>query len=282
MTMPAAPRDLEDIELDLLLEALHQRFGYDFGGYARASLRRRVQNLLIHTGVANISQLTERVLHGGVPITEVVDQLSVPVSEFFRDPPSFATMLRLVFPLLASYPHINVWQAGCARGEEVYSLAILLEEAGLYERTRIWATDISEKSLALAREGIYPARELPQYADSYRLAGGRHSFSDYFHARYGHIKLDDALKRNVTFAPHNLAADGVFCETQLILCRNVLIYFQPPLQQRALALFADSLVRGGFLCLGEKESMSRHEIRERFTLLDRRAALYRRNPSAHG
>jgi chemotaxis protein methyltransferase CheR len=275
-------RGVEDIEIDLFVEALRRRHGYDFSGYAQASFRRRVQNLVIHSGAANISQLTERILHNGVSITEVVNQLSVPVSEFFRDPPSFVTLLRSVFPVLASYPHINIWQAGCARGEEVYSLAILLEEAGLYERSRIWATDISEQSLETASEGIYPARELRQHAESYLQAGGKRTLSDYFHARYGHIKLDDALKRNVTFAPHNLAADGVFCEAHLILCRNVLIYFQPELQQRALGLFADSLVRGGFLCLGEKESMARHEIRDQFSIVDRRASLYRRSSGSHG
>ncbi len=269
-------RSVEDIELGLFVEALKQRHGYDFSGYAEASFRRRVQGLCIHFRTDNISQLTEQLLHDRIAVGDVVSQLSVPVSEFFRDPPSFATLRRAVFPVLASYPHINIWQAGCARGEEVYSLAILLTEAGLYDRCQIYATDISEHALTAAREGVYPDRELRQSASSYFEAGGSGTLSDYFHARYGHIKLDDDLKRNVTFAEHNLALDGVFCEAQLVLCRNVLIYFKPPLQRRALDLFHASLVRGGFLCLGNKESLSRHDIGDQFTLVDRQGPLYRR------
>lgn len=266
---------LQDLEIELLIRALQARHGYDFSQYASASFRRRVQNLLVHYQLTNISQLTERVLHDDSLLVEIIGRLSVPVSEFFRDPQTFATLRREVFPLLASYPHINIWQAGCAHGEEVYSLAILLSEAGLYERSRIYATDMSAQALEQAREGIYTTRELKLYAENYLQAGGRQTFSDYFHARYGHIKLDDALKRNVVFAQHNLASDAVFCEAHLILCRNVLIYFQPPLQQRVTALFRDSLVRGGFLCLGAKETLGAHEAARGFSVADRRASLYR-------
>ncbi len=266
---------VEDIEVDLLIRALQQRHGYDFSQYAQASFRRRVQGLVSHLGLANVTQLIERALHDPALITEIIGRLSVPVSEFFRDPPSFVTLQREVFPLLASYPHINIWQAGCARGEEIYSLAILLSEAGLYDRSRIYATDISEQALEQAREGIFSSRDLRQHSDNYLQSGGTHTLSDYFHARYGHIKLDDALKRNVIFAQHNLAVDGVFCEAHLILCRNVLIYFQPPLQSRVIGLFRDSLVRGGFLCLGAKETVGQSQDRRDFTVVDRRASLYR-------
>lgn len=265
----------EDVELDLFVRALQQRHGYDFSGYARASFKRRVQTLVDHFGLANISQLTERVLHWDDCIPDVIARLSVPVSDMFRDPEVFDCLRRDVFPVLASYPHINIWQAGCAHGEEVYTLAILLTEAGLYERTRIYATDISAHALDVAREGIYASRELQNWASSYLQAGGQGTLSDYFHARYGHIKLDESLRRNVVFSTHNLVADAVFCEAQLILCRNVLIYFRPPLQQRAIALFRDSLVRGGYLCLGNKESLSFTGHAGAFSAVDSRHAIYR-------
>ena len=266
---------LHDLEIELLVQALKVRHGYDFGDYAQASLKRRVIGLVDHLGLNSITQLTDRVLHEQVPIAEVVARLSVSVSEMFRDPEVFAKLRSEVFPFLASFPHFNIWQAGCAHGEEVYSLAILLTEAGLYDRAQIYATDISQPALDAAREGIFANRELRAYADNYLRAGGRHTLSDYFHSRYGHIKFDDALRRNVIFATHNLAADAAFCEAQLILCRNVMIYFRPPLQQRAVALFRDSLVRGGYLCLGNKESLRFTGSDRDFVTIDRAAALYR-------
>ncbi|WP_028079183.1 CheR family methyltransferase [Solimonas soli] len=273
--------ELQDIELELFVRALQRRHGYDFSEYAEASFRRRVQNLLMHFKLRNISQLTERVLHDDASIGEIVARLSVPVSEMFRDPDVFALLRTEVLPVLASYPHISVWQAGCAHGEEVYSLAILLSEAGLYDRTQIYATDISAQALAVAREGIYAARELRTWAANYLRAGGAHTLSDYFHSRYGHIKLDESLRRNVVFATHNLVSDAAFCEAQLILCRNVLIYFRQPLQHRAIGLFHDSLVRGGYLCLGTKESLSFTGHADAFTAVDARAALYRRKDYSH-
>ncbi len=267
---------LPDTEMADLIEALRSRHGYDFSQYAPASLRRRAMGLVSHFGLPDLAALSERIRSDGNLITEVIGRLSVPVSEFFRDPEVFATLLREVFAVLSSYPRINIWQAGCAHGEEVYSLAILLNEAGLYERSRIYATDISEKALDAAREGIYSARELNNYAASYLKAGGRATLSDYFHSRYGHIKLDDELKRNVVFAQHNLVSDAAFCEAHLVLCRNVLIYFQPALQQRAVKLFGDALVRGGYLCLGTKESLLRSNAATSFELVDRAASLYRR------
>nr|WP_255548543.1 CheR family methyltransferase [Luteibacter sp. dw_328] len=173
----------------------------------------------------------------------------------FRDPLVFRTLRDKVFPVLASYPEINIWQAGCAHGQEVYSLAILLEEAGLYERSRIYATDFNDAALAIAADGIYATREARDWSRNYIEAGGSHSLSDYYSARYDFIKLDQRLRRNVTFFNHNLVTDEVFCEAHLILCRNVLIYFTNTLQDRTLGLFRDSLVRGGFLCLGTRENI---------------------------
>lgn len=267
--------DPDDVELELFIRALQLRHGYDFSQYARASIKRRVMNLASSCGYRSIGELTARVVRDDGFMPQVVSGLSVPVSEMFRNPYVFRALAAEVFPVLASYPHINIWQAGCARGQEVYSLAILLEEAGLYERTQIYATDFSDAALAAAQEGIFPVSEARLYAENYHEAGGTHTLSDYWHAKYDHIKLDDALKRHITFANHNLVADGVFCEAHLILCRNVLIYFTQPLQDRVLGLFRDSLVRGGFLCLGNKESVDFAPNAREFVALDARARIYR-------
>lgn len=266
---------LEEIEIDLFVEALHRRHGYDFRDYNRASLTRRVRNLVSAHNLPTISDLTTRVLHQPERIAEVISGLSVPVSEFFRDPRVFLALKEKVFPHLASYPQINVWQAGCAHGEEVYSLAILLSEAGLYDRARIFATDISKAALNRAREGIFSLRDAPDAARRYLAAGGTQSFSAYYHARYDLMKLDERLISRVTFAEHNLVTDGVFCEAHLILCRNVLIYFTTALQDRVLGRFAESLVRGGFLCVGTRENLEFSSARGSFQLLDADAQLYR-------
>jgi chemotaxis protein methyltransferase CheR len=247
--------DVEDIEVQLFVRAMQLRHGHDFSEYAPASLKRRVQQLVRTHGVASISELNSRLLHEEGFVTRVIEGLSVPVSEMFRDPPVFRALRDKVFPVLASYPEINIWQAGCAHGQEVYSLAILLEEAGLYERSRIYATDFNDAALAIAAEGIYATRDARDWSRNYMEAGGSHSLSDYYSARYDFIKLDKKLRRNVTFFNHNLVTDEVFCEAHLILCRNVLIYFSNSLQDRTLGLFRDSLVRGGFLCLGTRENI---------------------------
>lgn len=273
---------LETIEVDLFVEALFRRYGYDFRDYGRASLTRRVRNLASGFGATSIADLTARVLHAPDRLPDIIAGLSVPVSEFFRDPHVFLALKERVFPVLASYPEINIWQAGCAHGEEVYSLAILLIEAGLYERTRIFATDISKAALDRAAEGIFPLQEASDAARRYRAAGGAASFSDYFHARYELMKLDQRLTANVTFAEHNLVTDGVFCEAHLILCRNVLIYFTTPLQDRVLGRFAQSLVRGGFLCIGTRENLEFSQARNRFQVIDGAAQLYRLLPGAAG
>jgi chemotaxis protein methyltransferase CheR len=275
--------DPDDVELELFVRALQLRHGYDFSGYARASLKRRVQSVAMARGCKTIGELTGRVVHDDALLPQVIAGLSVPVSEMFRNPGVFRTLVREVFPVLASYPHINIWQAGCARGEEVYTLAILLEEAGLYDRTQVYATDFNDAALASAAEGIFPVAEARVWSENYLAAGGQHSLSDYWHARYEHLKLDERLKRNITFANHNLVADGVFCEAHLILCRNVLIYFTNALQDRVLGLFRDSLVRGGYLVLGNKESIAFAPSAAEFATLDAGARIYRLgapNPAA--
>ncbi len=267
--------ELEDIEVELFMRALALRHGYDFSGYARASFKRRVVNLAAASGESDVSAMTRRLLHDDGFLPQVVAGLSVPVSDMFRNPPVFQALRDQVFPVLASYPHINVWQAGCAFGEEVWSLAILLEEAGLYERSQIFATDFSDAALARAQEGIFPLREAKTYSENYLAAGGKRSLADYYHAQYEFIKLDSRLSRNITFANHNLVADGVFCEAHLILCRNVLIYFTNPLQDQVLALFRDSLVRGGYLCLGNKESLDFAPSARDFVAVDAAARIFR-------
>lgn len=271
--------ELEDIELALVVQALKLRHGYDFSQYAPASLKRRVQQLAHDVGDGSIAALIPRLLREPDFLAVALQGLSVPVSEMFRDPPVFAALREQVLPVLASYPQINVWQAGCAHGQEVYSLAILLEEAGLYERTQIYATDFNEAALQVAQEGIYPAREAQLWSRNYLAAGGQRSLADYYSARYDLIKLDQRLRRNVTFANHNLVADEVFCEAHLVLCRNVLIYFSNPLQDRTLALFRHSLVRGGFLCLGTRESIDFAPSASEFVAVDRSLRIFRLPPA---
>lgn len=276
MMEPIAELELETIELGLFVSALQQRYGYDFSQYAPASLMRRVRQLVRTHGTDTISALTSRMLHEAELLRPVLDGLSVPVSDMFRDPPVFQALRERVLPMLASYPRINIWQAGCAHGQEVYSLAILLEEAGLYERSQIYATDFNATALQRAQEGIYPAKEAQLWSRNYQAAGGTRSLADYYSARYDFIKLDQRLRRNVIFANHNLVTDKVFCEAHLVLCRNVLIYFSNPLQERTLALFRDSLVRGGFLCLGLRENLEFAPIATEFSTLDGAHRLYRR------
>jgi chemotaxis protein methyltransferase CheR len=271
--------DAEDIELELFVQALKLRHGYDFGQYARASLKRRVNDLVKNAELDTIGALTSRVIHDEAFLPQVIAGISVPVSEMFRNPEIFKALSAEVFPVLASYPHINIWQAGCARGEEVYSLAILLEEAGLYDRTQIYATDFNDHVLHVAQEGIFSVHEARLYAQNYLAAGGKHTLSHYWHARYERVKLDERLKRNITFANHNLVADGVFCEAHLILCRNVLIYFTNALQDQVLGLFRDSLVRGGFLALGNKESIHFAANAREFLAFNSAARIFRLGPS---
>lgn len=272
-----ARAEIEDVEVELFMRTLQLRHGYDFSRYAPASFKRRVLNLAANAGCRTIIELTDRLLREDDLVPQVIASLSVPVSEMFRNPGVFRVLREEVLPVLASYPVINIWQAGCAFGQEVYSLAILLEEAGLYERSQIFATDFSDAALVRAQEGIFPARDARAYSENYLAAGGKRSLADYYHARYEFMKLDERLKRNVTFANHNLVCDGVFCEAHLILCRNVLIYFTNTLQNHVLSLFRDSLVRNGFLCLGNRENLDFAPVAGDFTAVNARDRIYRKN-----
>ncbi len=244
-----------DIELPLLLEALYRKYHYDFRGYALASLKRRLAQALSRFECRTLSQLQDRVLHEPALFPLLLDFLTVQVSDMFRDPAYFRALREKVVPLLRTYPSLKVWVAGCSTGEEVYSLAILLQEEGLLQRSLIYATDINAGALERAQAGIYEAARMSGFTANHRKSGARTSLSDYYTAAYGKAVFDKALKTNIVFADHSLSTDSAFSEVQLISCRNVLIYFDRQLQDRVLGLFRDSLCRKGFLGLGAKESL---------------------------
>jgi chemotaxis protein methyltransferase CheR len=246
---------LQELEIDLLLEAIYRRHGFDFREYARSSLRRRVRTAVTAEGLTTVSGLLEKVLHEPACLERLLLGLSVNVSAMFRDPRFFLTFRRHAIPLLRTYPFIRIWQAGCSMGEEVYSLAILLKEEGLYDRCRIYATDMNEVVLQKAREGIYPFDVMQKYAVNYLASGGTGAFSDYYTAAYDHVILRPSLRDQIVFSQHNLVSDGVFNEFNVILCRNVMIYFTRPLQERVHGLFSRSLATFGLLGLGSHESL---------------------------
>ncbi len=245
----------EEIELTLLLEAIFLRFRYDFRQYARASLRRRVARAMDVLGCESISRLQERVLHEPEMFPQLLQFLTVQVSDMFRDPGYFRTLRERIVPVLRTYPSLRFWVAGCSSGEEVYAMAILLREEELLERAMIYATDINPEALRRAEAGVYPLERLPAFTENHRLSGGHGSLSNYYTAAYGSAVFDRSLIRHVVFSDHSLATDHVFAEVQLISCRNVLIYFDRTLQDRALSLFKEALCRRGFLGLGAKESL---------------------------
>jgi chemotaxis protein methyltransferase CheR len=244
-----------DIELQLLLEAIYHKYHYDFRGYATASLKRRLTTAMGRFGCDTLSQLQGKVLHEADAFVALLEYLTVQVSEMFRDPPYFRSLREKVVPLLRTYPSLKVWVAGCSTGEEVYSLAILLHEEGLLDRTLIYATDINAQALQQAETGIYGIARLAGFSQNHSLSGGRSSLSDYYTAAYDRAVFDKRLKQHIVFSDHSLATDSVFAEVHLVSCRNVLIYFDRALQDRALGLFHEALCHRGFLGIGSKESL---------------------------
>ncbi len=244
-----------EIELKLLLEAIFLKYQHDFRNYSRASLRRRLTQATADFGCESLSALQGRILRDPAAFARLLQYLTVQVSEMFRDPLYFKTLRENVLPILKTYPSVKIWIAGCSSGEELWSMAIMLEEEGLAERTLIYATDVNPQALRVAAEGVYPLDRIAGFSKNYIAAGGKRSLSDYYHAAYGAATFSRALKRQVVFADHSLATDSVFSEVHLVSCRNVLIYFDESLQNRATGLFSDALVRRGFLGLGSKESM---------------------------
>ena len=273
---PIEPPSDIDIELKLLMEAIFLKYSYDFRNYTGASEKRRVRYALEQMRLPNVSALQERVRHDPTVFAQLLQYLTIPVSEMFRDPSYFLTLRQQVVPVLQTYPSVKVWVAGCSTGEEAWSLAILLREEGLLDRTQIYATDINPASLDKARQGIFPMEAVRNYTANYQRAGGRHAFSDYYTAAYDAARFDPSLCANAVFADHSLATDSVFAETHLVSCRNVLIYFNRALQDRALGLFHESLCHRGFLGLGAKESIDFSSFSTRFDTLARAERIYRK------
>lgn len=269
----------EALEISLLLEGVHQHYGFDFRQYARASLRRRLWRRVYAEGLQTISGLQERVLHDRAAMERLLLDLSINVTSMFRDPGFFASFRQHVVPHLRTHPFVRIWNAGCSTGEETYSLAIMLREVGLYDRTRIYATDINESVLASAAEGIYPLAKMQEYTENYLSAGGSRSFSDYYRAGYGGAQIDRSLTENVVFAAHNLVSDRSFNEFHVIVCRNVMIYFDRTLQDRVHQLFLDSLSPFGVLALGRKETMTHSSHAEQFDVVDDIERIYRKRPA---
>jgi chemotaxis protein methyltransferase CheR len=271
-----AAANLEDVELDVFLDAVVRVYGYDFRNYARASLRRRLWRRVNAEGRDSVTGLLETVLHDPGAMERLRLDLSVTVTSMFRDPPFFLALRKAVLPHLKTYPFVRVWVAGCASGEEVYSLAILLREEGLGDRVRIYATDVSEEVLERAREGLLPLDRMREYSSRYLEAGGREGLSNYYEVEGRWARLDPALREGVVFARHNLVTDGTFNEFHLILCRNVLIYFDRTLQQRTHRLFDESLVPLGVLALGARESLVGSAIEDRYEALEPEVRIYRK------
>ncbi|MCR4317650.1 MAG: protein-glutamate O-methyltransferase CheR [Planctomycetes bacterium] len=268
--------DTERIEVDLLLEAMYQRYGWDFRSYARASVERRAEHARISLRYESISSMIPKLLHDELFFQDLLRFFSIPVTEMFRDPFVYQSVRENVLPVLRTWPHFKIWHAGCATGEEAYSMSIILHEEGLKDRATIYATDFSDFALEKAREGIYGIEKQKEATVNYKLAGGKRSFSEYYHASYDAITLRSDLKNRIAFANHNLALDRSFGEMHLIFCRNVLIYFGWELQNRVLKLFSESLARGGFLCLGTKEDLSFTEVADEFEQIDEKARIYKK------
>lgn len=271
---------IEPLEIDLLLETIFRRYGYDFRSYARASIERRAKQFAAQAGCASVSELIPIVLHDEDLFSRLARYFSISVTEMFRDPLVYSAVREKVVPLLRTWPHFKVWHAGCATGEEAYSLAIVLKEEGVYDRATIYATDFNDEALERAREGVYEAGKMREATQNYQRSGGKASFSEHYHASYDSAVMDASLKERITFANHNLTVDEVFGEMHLVFCRNVLIYFNRELQNRALRLFTESLVHGGFLCLGTKEDIRFSDVQDRYEVVDRKARIYKKKDVA--
>jgi chemotaxis protein methyltransferase CheR len=269
-------RDVEEIEVALLLEAIFRRYGFDFREYAPASLKRRLWRRAHAEGLETISALQSRLLHDPACMEQLLLDLSISVTTMFRDPSFYTAFREKVVPLLKTYPFARIWVAGCSTGEEVYSLAIVLEEHGLLERTRLYATDINEAVLERARLGVFSLEKMREYTQNYLLAGGTRAFSEYYVANYDGAVFDRRLVENAVFAQHNLVSDRGFNEFHAIVCRNVMIYFDRSLQSRVFQLFHDSLIRFGVLALGHKETIRYSGFEDRYEELDGVEKLWRK------
>ena len=245
----------QEIEIRLLIEALYLKYGYDFRNYSKAHIKRRILNRFQISELNSITEMTHKAIYDSDFVDKILMDLSITVTEMFRDPSFYKALRQSVLPVLRSYPHVKIWHAGCASGEEVYSMAIILREEGLFHKTQIYATDFNPLILRHAKKAEYPISRIKEFTVNYQKAGGKRSFSDYYKADDETAKLNENLKKNIVFANHNLVTDSVFAEMNLIVCRNVLIYFDRQLQDKVIGLFMESLAGGGFLCLGSKENL---------------------------
>lgn len=268
--------DTKDIEVDLLLQAVYLKYGYDFRNYSKAHLKRRINQRVQLSGFNTISELQNKVLWDKVFFRTFLQDLSINVTEMFRDPEFYLAFREKVVSDLKTYARLKVWHAGCSTGEEVYSLAILLHEENLLDRTQIYATDFNKSVLETAKQGIYSKKDIYLYAKNYKEAGGKGKLSDYYTSKYGSVLFDKSLSKNIVFADHNLVTDSVFAEVNLIFCRNVLIYFDRFLQNKVLKLFTESLTKRGILCLGTKESLRFTDFEHNYTLLDKKMKIYKK------
>jgi chemotaxis protein methyltransferase CheR len=245
----------QDIEIRLLIDAIYQKYGYDFRNYSQAHVKRRILNRFNISGMKNITEMIHESLYNHRFVDQILMDLSITVTEMYRDPSFYKAVREQVIPVLQSYPYIKIWHAGCASGEEVYSMAILMTESGLYQKSQIYATDFNPVIIRQAREGIYPVSRMKEFSINYQKSGGMESFSDYYTSNGDSARLLDSLRKNIVFATHNLVTDSVFAEVNLVVCRNVLIYFDRSLQDKVIDLFTDSLPDGGILALGSKENL---------------------------
>ena len=265
-----------ELERKLIIEAMREKYGYDFSQYAMSSFDRRLNALLLRASMKSYAELLQKVLESEQFFSSILPHLTIGTTELFREPDFFKSLALNVFPHLLTYPSINIWVAGCSTGQEVYSLAILLAEAGLYERSVIFATDVNPQALRAAREGIYAAETVREQTKAYIDAGGSDSLSKYYSADYGLVRIASSLRDNIVFSEHNLTSDHIFTEAHLILCRNVLIYFNRDLQNRALRLFTDSLHHNCYLGLGSKENLRFSKVDGEYSVIDNKNRIYRK------
>jgi chemotaxis protein methyltransferase CheR len=267
---------VEDLELELLITAIWEKYHYDFRNYSRASLKRRVSQILIKKNLSSISLLQNQILHDPAFFSKFLEMLTVPVTEMFRDPSFFKKVREEVIPILSTYPSLKIWVAGCSTGEEVYSYAILLHEAGLLRKSLIYGTDINPASLNRAKNAIFESAQIRKFTENYQKSGGTAAFTDYYRADYNAAVLDPVIRQNVVFSDHSLASDQVFSEVNFVSCRNVLIYFDRKLQDSAIGLFSEALCRKGFLALGSKESLHYSKYAKDFSDFSAADKLYQR------
>ncbi|KGR78831.1 CheR family methyltransferase [Ureibacillus manganicus] len=268
--------ELEKFEINLLVNGLFDWCGYDFRDYAYPSLRRRILHRVQAEKLATITELLNEILHDTECLNRLIDDLSINVTEMFRDPLFWKEFREKIVPFLRTFPSIRIWHAGCASGEEVYSMAILLKEVGLYDKTRIYATDFNPEILKTAKSGYYPLEKMKRYTQNYLQSGGEFEFSRYYKVTNSGVKFDTSLMKNVIYAQHNLVTDSSFNEFHVIFCRNVMIYFNKPLQQKVHGLFYDSLSMFGYLGLGDKETISFTEFENQFDSISFKQKLYQK------